>query len=616
MSELTDAINQYIARGWSVIPIRRGEKKPCEEWEEWGIMAPDRPQWKVWWAKYDGCSVAVVYSGCVTEPGLQLVCVDTDNPEQEAWVQAQQDNPATPTVETCDGRHRYYLAPAGLEHFPGTAERPEIRAGVHYSLLPPSLHPDGVVYSWAEGLSLDDAPLAELPPWGCDIMRGGPEAQQPRARRQSAPQGPDTSSGDALQEGGRNDGLFRVCARWRAANVPEYQLSQATHAYNSAHCHPPLSPREVDSIVKSVLRYAPGTSEREQVSRRRQQAPQQPPAEPPPLPDEDPLAQHQSVAEACVNEIEVPHTTVTATGARLSDIADTIIDEFETYRKLPRVVTGLRSGFPSLDNHFLGFSRFPLIVVQGPSGFGKSTFANHCLFATALAEARHERPALTVVFMLESTREQLASIYLGYRWELPTRVREPGSEAHLVGDLEDRMVAGYSEFPVLPIAVHDDVKDIGRIEWHIRSYAEEGPVAGVIIDHAQEVVVPGPSNRHDQVSQVAVRFRDLADKLRIPIMLLSQTKLKDGEYVPEYSQGLRQKASLCFIVTRGGPGMSREDAVQSNITRVSCDKSRGWRPSPPLKLMGNWETGRLWEVEEETETRAQQQGEGNLWHDN
>lgn len=615
-------IKRLLSLGWSIIPIRRATKKPClDSWEEYGICQPELDEWRAWFRRWSDCGIAVVYGGCITEPGQQLVCVDTDNEEQEAWVQAQEP-PATPTVQTADGLHRYFIAPAGLQHFNGTPDRPEVRAGTHYSLLPPSIHPTGVVYGWLDGLSVFDVPLAELPPWGCELMRGAPERQQERPR--TTQQQPDLTEGEDLLEGGRNWGLFRVCARWRAANVPEYQLRTGAQAYNAQHCKPPLPDSEVASVVRSVLRYPAGTSVRQQVRERKQQDAQpEPPEGVPPLPD-DAEAQAAAAVDSIPVEGEYQPAAPPARPplAKLQDISEQLIAEFEEYRNRPRTVRGLRTGFPTLDGHFLGFSDQQLIIVQGPSGYGKTLFASHCLFATALAEYEHKAPAWTAMFMLEASRTQLTSAYLGYRYKVPREYREPGASVVTPPEWQRAIDQGYYDLTLgLPIAVHDDCRDIGEIETNIRNLSQEGPLAGVIIDHAQEVETPRGRSRHEELNMVSLRLRDLSEKLRVPIMLLSQTTLKDGNYEPEYSKSLRQKASLCFVVTRGQPGQTREEQVQSNVTRVICDKSRWQRVPPPLVLLGDTRTGRLWEQwqypeEDARENQPAVEEREQIWHDN
>src|SRR5207249_5886607 len=57
--------------------------------------------------------------------------------------------------------------------------------------LPPSIHPSGVPYAWADGLELGQVPLAPLPPWLLEVLRameqpashetGGIIAREPHA---------------------------------------------------------------------------------------------------------------------------------------------------------------------------------------------------------------------------------------------------------------------------------------------------------------------------------------------------------------------------------------------------------------------------------------------------
>ncbi len=603
---LINAIRDYLGRGLSVIPIRPRDKRPLVDWEPYAQERPRGPDWNAWWKDFARCNVAVVYAGSEVPDGQQLVCVDTDTPEAEAWVCEQSPLPATPTVKTAKGFHRYYLAPVGYEHATAGDVTPEVRAGVHYSLLPPSVHPTGAVYEWAEGLSLADIPFAPLPDWGLALM------PRPQAARERSPlprngQQADFGDGPPLGEGQRNDGLFRRCASWRAVAVPESELRMAAHAYNRVKCTPPLPEREVDSIVSSVLRYPAGTRMSEQWAGRRQAQVEKQVAEARPERDAADEASRMEAAEGAVNDIPTPHDPegfVPNPPRRLSEVAADIVDEFERYRTQPRMVRGLRTGFAALDNHYLGFQRQRLIVVQGPSGYGKTTFANHCIFSTALAERERGTDELTLVFMLESTKQDLISTYLGFRWGLPREVREPGSEERMTEAQAELMMRGYGEFPQLPIAVQDECKDIGEIELYIRCWAAQEPLAGIVIDHAQEIETPRGGTRHEEMNMVAARLRDLSEKVNVPIMLLSQTTYSEGNYNPQYSKALRQKATLCFVVTRGEAGDTQAEAVQSNVMRVICDKSRYGPVSPPLTLMGDMATGRLWEEREWAEMQA------------
>jgi hypothetical protein len=600
---VADAVKQYLALVWSVIPVPEGSKATKRPWGEWATKQPGRAEWRAWWREEPCCNLAVVYAGSAAPDGKQLVCVDTDTDAAEAWVRAQRPLPPTATVKTSKGYHRYFYAPADREHFGGTETLPEVRAGAHYSMLPPSIHPDGGEYAWCEALAPDEAGIADLPQWGIDLM---PVAEENPVEKSPAQPIED------VPEGRRNDTLFKQCARWRAADVPENELRAAAKTWNAEHCKPPLDAREVETCVRSALRYAPGTSVRVQEAvRAREYAADQlakaaPEAEPEraiaasePLDPADAASLVASVEQA-VNRVAVTHHRIEegTPPALLADIAGEMIEDFEQERLSKRCIRGLRTGFEDLDWHFGGFWRQRLMVVQGPSGYGKTTWADHCVFATAKAILAEQTGEIVAVFLLEDTKRRIIDSWMGYAHAVPRSARRAGSEDYMTPAIEERLAQGYFEFPRLPIAVTDDMRDIGAIEAHVRRLSEQHPLAGVVVDHAQEVEVPRGRSRHEELSQVALRLRDLADKLEVPVMLLSQTTQKDGEYHPEYSKDLRQKASLCFIVTRGEVGMTRQEAVLSNKTTVFCDKSRYCPPSNPLTLVGDWDTGRLYTEDE------------------
>ena len=91
---------------------------------------------------------------------------------------------------------------------------------------------------------------------------------------------------------------------------------------------------------------------------------------------------------------------------------------------------------------------------------------------------------------------------------------------------------GYHEWPTLPIAIHDRLDKLSDIVTCISTCVAENPVAGVVIDHAQEIQVPGTSSKHDAMNQVAYQLKGLSETLNVPILTLSQTKLKDGNFTP------------------------------------------------------------------------------------
>lgn len=626
---MIEEIREYLLLGLALIPTKREDKRPCTSWDNWAANKPTGKQWNSWWKAYPGCNVSVIYSSTVTPEGKQLVCVDTDSEAAEAWVSSQPDLPPTPTVQTCDGFHRYYLAPVGLKHFSGTTDRPEVRCGRHYSQLPPSVHPTGVVYQWLAGLSLSDVPFADLPQWGLDIMAQGEDEPEPAAPRPSRADDDSRDrryglsalerQSDALAstpQGGRNTALNNAAlglgSLVAGGCLEEHEVRQALLAAcqqngllkddGTSACEKTLA--SGFNKGKQTPRSAPAQETRQRPASRNVGIAD----EDDPRPSDEDLADLMEQAEANVNECghAIPaagnRKRKSVAPAELSEIAGDMMEAFEEERRRDRVIRGLRTGFPTLDNHFCGFYRQQLVVVHGLSGYGKSHFANHCVFATALAEyAKGDDAALTIVFMCEGLKQNLFSAYLGYRWGVPARCREAGSEEHMTPAIEDAIMNGMNEFPLLPIAVTDDITELVDIEEDIRATVASRRVSGVVIDQLQRVKAPGVQNpSHQGVNMIVERLDNLSKlEVHVPILGLSQTTSdQKGNFNPKYGTTIREASSACIQIDRGVAGCKREDAVQSNVMRAINDKHRHGKVAPVLTLMGDYETGRMWEEDD------------------
>lgn len=631
MTTTPDAIKRYLALGWSVVPLVARTKEPPAGfgWGDYVLCRPEVYEWRNWWQRWPGCNIAVVLGGCETPLGTQLVCVDTDTAEAEAWVAAQVDLPATPTATTAKGRHRYYLAPAGLPHYRGSEGRPEVRAGEHYMVLPPSTHPSGVQYAWEDGLAPFNLQPAELPAWGCNLMRGDqPPAEgnaRPTAARVRATYGQSALAREVGElttalAGGRNDALNAAAfSLGQLVAGGELQEAEVVEALLRA-CQGNGLLR--DDGERACRRTIDSGLSRGKLSPRSGSAPQRPAAparDAQPLPETlpagipdlpvDPGDAAETQAAQAVNGIRVAQTAPQAP-RRLEEIADRLIAAQDAYAARPRVIAGLRTGFPTLDRHFLGFANHRVIIVHGPSGYGKTTFAKHCIFATGLASLIDGSADALGVYLLEGNARDLLSSYLGYRGEVPWRLRSPGGSEHMTEEWAEVIRACTEEFRALPLHVEDreEFRDLGRLESSIRALAEQQRLSGIVIDHAQEIIAAGVQEGHQTLNCVAERCRNIAEDLGLPVLLLSQTKLVDGEFRPEYSARLQQKATLSFVVTRGGVGQKREQAVLSNVTRVICDKARcDEGPSLPLTLYGNRDTGRLHETPQADQLEGQPQ---------
>jgi hypothetical protein len=155
---------EYRRRGWSIIPIAVGTKKPPKgiRWKQYQTRLPKEEELRWWFADRDDLGLAVIF-GAVSGG---LVCRDFDEVAgYRRWERAHPDLARMlPTVETPRGRHVYFQALPEWHVFENLRpmENGEYRGDSgHYCLLPPSQHPDGSHYKWLVPLPEGELPLIE-----------------------------------------------------------------------------------------------------------------------------------------------------------------------------------------------------------------------------------------------------------------------------------------------------------------------------------------------------------------------------------------------------------------------------------------------------------------------
>lgn len=173
-----DAALAYAARGWRVVPIIPGQKRPpLGQWTEVATCDPDRiRQW--WGGRYADHGVGIV-CGWNAERTACLFVVDIDEGHTDgvsggdtlAELEAVHGAlPATMEVVTgSGGRHLYFVADeevgTGANRLgPGVDTRGE--GG--QVLAPPTFHPNGTRYEWEASSAAEPA---SAPAWLLDLLR-------------------------------------------------------------------------------------------------------------------------------------------------------------------------------------------------------------------------------------------------------------------------------------------------------------------------------------------------------------------------------------------------------------------------------------------------------------
>lgn len=238
----------YAERGWQVLPIEPGTKRPLGTLVPHGVSeaTSDPVTISRWWGLRPDASVGIRTGG-----GLVVVDVDPQHGGDDTWgsLEVKLGLPRSPTANTPQGGfHAYYEAPPGVtirnsagKLGPGV----DVRADGGYVVAPPSSGPDGRRgYAWEPGLAPDDVPLPQLPGWLIDLLM--------------APDRPRTDR--TIREGNRNSTLTSMAGAMRRRGMSAAAIEAALVVENQEHCHPRLGDPEVHEIAISVARYAPAVA--------------------------------------------------------------------------------------------------------------------------------------------------------------------------------------------------------------------------------------------------------------------------------------------------------------------------------------------------------------------
>ena len=258
MDSLADAALDYLKLGWGVIPlhsVREGRcscpdpdctspgKHPRIAWEPYKTRLATEDEVRSWWQKWPDANIGIV-TGAIS--GLLVLDVDGKEGRETLRRRNLRTYPTAIVNTGGGGWHYYYRHPGG--HHPNTTGKvgPKVdsRGDAGYVVAPPSLHVSGNHYEWAT--SPRDCPLADPPPWLCEINK-------PHRASATAPPFPQQ-----IPQGQRETFLTSYAGSMRQRAASEEAILAALQVENSNRCQPPLPDQQVRKIAASVARYVPG----------------------------------------------------------------------------------------------------------------------------------------------------------------------------------------------------------------------------------------------------------------------------------------------------------------------------------------------------------------------
>lgn len=269
----------YVARGWPVLPLwpviprhgRDGFVCLCREGDacDWPGKHPacaggasaatcDVARVERFWQAFEARWYTSPSVGIATGGSLVVVDIDAPKTGDETWRRIAETHPRLDTVEVLTGRGRHlYFDARGFGRVPSSVGRlgagVDVRGSGGYVVAPPSRHESGRRYVFeAASDPTEGASLVALPDWLVALAREPSRVSPARF-----------AVGETIPAGQRNETLARFACSLRARGIEEPELREAVEHLNASACDPPLSAREVETIVRGVLRrYRAGLSAR------------------------------------------------------------------------------------------------------------------------------------------------------------------------------------------------------------------------------------------------------------------------------------------------------------------------------------------------------------------
>ncbi len=222
------------------------------------------------------------------------------------------------------------------------------------------------------------------------------------------------------------------------------------------------------------------------------------------------------------------------------------IQRIEDLRHKNEDITGVPSGFPSLDRITYGWQSTDLIILAARPSVGKTAFALNLARSAALHPTK---PTPVAVFSLEMSAGQLVQRILAAESEIwLEKISRGKMEEH---EMKQLYAKGIQRLAQAPIFIDDTAAlNIFELRAKCRRLKNISNIGLIIIDYLQLMSGTGErnSNREQEISTISRSLKGLAKELKVPIIALSQLsreveKRKEGNKMPQLSD-LRESGAI------------------------------------------------------------------------
>jgi len=245
----------------------------------------------------------------------------------------------------------------------------------------------------------------------------------------------------------------------------------------------------------------------------------------------------------------------------LDSVLVTTYKRIQDLRDKNEDVTGVPSGFPSLDRVTYGWQNTDLIILAARPAVGKTALALNLARNAAMHPGK---PTAVALFSLEMSASQLVQRILAAESEIwLEKIARGKLEEHEMKQLYAR---GIQKLAHAPLFIDDTpALNIFELRAKCRRLKNKNNIGLIIIDYLQLMSGTGDnrnSNREQEISNISRNLKALAKELSVPIIALSQLSrevekrgAKDGTRMPQLSDlresgAIEQDADLVMFLYR------------------------------------------------------------------
>ncbi|HVG17005.1 MAG TPA: replicative DNA helicase [Chitinophagaceae bacterium] len=249
------------------------------------------------------------------------------------------------------------------------------------------------------------------------------------------------------------------------------------------------------------------------------------------------------------------------------------IQRIEDLRHRNEDITGVPTGFVSLDRITYGWQNTDLIILAARPSVGKTALALNLARNAALHPTK---PTPVAFFSLEMSAGQLVQRILSAESEIwLEKISRGKMEEH---EMKQLYAKGIQRLAQAPIFIDDTAAlNIFELRAKCRRLKSINNIGLIIIDYLQLMSGTGErnSNREQEISTISRSLKGLAKELQVPIIALSQLsreveKRKEGNKMPQLSDlresgAIEQDADMvCFIYRPEYYDVTQNEMGESN----------------------------------------------------